>query len=334
MSKWSVALAALMAVPAAAQTPVAPVVPVAPLAPVAGPPAAAPSLDAMRTIDLKAQLRQLGNWLPGTYDNHEQVIRQSGHALMPKVERPFRRVHIVTAALPAAAFGPNAWRWTEHHGNDAATLGRDEVLVAATDLAANALRIKRYRVTSDATPATPAGAAYLGEACDLLLRYEGAQLTGQLASTQCAAPGGLADYRVIIGPRFVWVKAGLRDKAGRLVQDMAPGSGFDWHQATRARTFSCDVFGDPNGDMANTKFVRKISLHDQGGVAEIPWPDGRTLEFTIHTRAFSIAPTREHPLFRVHEKGNPVPIAYAYAEDDSDDFGLNLGWFYIRCAAQ
>lgn len=314
-------MVALLAAPAIAQTPV----------PLAGPPSTTPSLDAMRTIDLKAQLRQLAAWLPGTYDNHEQVIRQSGHALMPKIERPFRRIHIVTSALPADAFGPNAWRWTEHHGNDAAALGRDEVLVAATDLAANALRLKRYRVT-DAP--TPAGATYLGEACDLLLRYEGAQLAGQLATDRCPDAGGFSDTRVLIGPRFVWVKAQVRDKAGRVVREMAPGSGFDWHQATRARTFSCDVFGDPNGDMANTKFVRKISLHDQGGVAEIPWPDGRTLEFTIHTRAFSIAPTREHPLFRVHEKGNPVPIAYAYAEDDSDDFGLNLGWFYIRCAAQ
>jgi hypothetical protein len=29
-----------------------------------------------------------------------------------------------------------------------------------------------------------------------------------------------------------------------------------------------------------------------------------------------------------------VPIAYAYAVDDSERYGLNLGWFYIRCGVK
>lgn len=315
--KSLIPLAAALGSAAAAQTPVA------------GPPTVVPSLEAMRAIDLKAELRTLTAWFPGIYDNHEQVIRQSGHALMPKVETPFHRIHISVAALPAQGFGPNAFRWTEHWGNDTQTLARDEVMVASIDTAANAIRLKRRRIAG-----TPEQAEPLGNACDLLLRYEGGQLTGQTATPQCPSRGGFSDLRLIIGPRFVWVKEEVRTKTGKTIWELAPGTGFDWHQATRARQFSCDVFGDENGEMANTRFIQKISLHDQGGVADIPWIDGRTLQFTIHTRAFSIAPTREHPLFRVHEKGNPVPIAYAYAEDDSDDFGLNLGWFYIRCAVQ
>ncbi len=57
-----------------------------------------------------------------------------------------------------------------------------------------------------------------------------------------------------------------------------------------------------------------IELHDQGGAADIASPSERVF-----------------PLFRIHEKGNHVPIAYAYAADNADRFGLNLGWFYILC---
>ena len=86
--------------------------------------------------------------------------------------------------------------------------------------------------------------------------------------------------------------------------------------------------------MAKTKYLTTIHLHDQGGAADIAWPDGRTLTFTIHTRAFSSPPDREYPLFRIHEKGKTVPIAYAYAVDGASRFGLNLGWFYVRCYAE
>ncbi len=70
------------------------------------------------------------------------------------------------------------------------------------------------------------------------------------------------------------------------------------------------------------------------GEADSPWPDGRTLTITIHSRAFTSPPECEYPLFRIHEKGKEVPIAYAYAVDDATHFGLNLGWFYIRCDAE
>lgn len=54
---------------------------------------------------------------------------------------------------------------------------------------------------------------------------------------------------------------------------------------------------------------------------------------TIQARAFASPPDREYPLFRIHEKGHDVPIAYAYAADDAARFGLNIGWFYVRCYA-
>jgi hypothetical protein len=112
---------------------------------------------------------------------------------------------------------------------------------------------------------------------------------------------------------------------------MAPGSNHEWFQQTRARWFRCVVNHSATGDMTKTTRLTEVQLHDQGGEADIAWPDGRTLTFVIHTRAFTAPTDREFPLFRIHEKGNPVPIAYAYASDGADRFGLNLGWFYTLC---
>ncbi len=54
--------------------------------------------------------------------------------------------------------------------------------------------------------------------------------------------------------------------------------------------------------------------------------------FVIHDREFTSPSERKFPLFRIHDRRNmTVPIAYAYAVDDADRFGLNLGWFYTLC---
>jgi hypothetical protein len=309
----------------------------------AAPPAASspppPSAASAWRWELASELRLLMQWWPGEFDNHEQVVRQSGGGLSPLVYAPFRRVHTTVRAVDAPALGERVLA-IETRSDDAAEPLRRELVSIVPDIDARALRVRRYAVNSPAmlddraalTSATPPGLEPLAAGCDVLLRFVGGQFQGSLASTSCPAARGRAEYELAIGPRFVWERSQARDaRSGAITEEMAPGSGFGWYQQTRARRYTCNVFGDEQGVMAKTRFVTQIHLHDQGGAAEFAWPDGRTLVFTIHTRAFTSAPNHEYPLFRVHEKGNPVPIAYAYAVDANTRFGLNLGWFYIRC---
>lgn len=65
---------------------------------------------------------------------------------------------------------------------------------------------------------------------------------------------------------------------------------------------ACEVLDSPDGDMTKSKKLMDISLHDQGGEADIKWPDGRDLKFVIHTRAFTSPPDRQFPLFQIHDK--------------------------------
>jgi hypothetical protein len=291
-----------------------------------------------KTGDLRAAARLLQQWWPGQYDNHEQIVRQSGGGISPPTSAPFRRLHTDVKALVAPALGEHVVAISQYADNDPTVVIKREIAVFAIDPSVNALRVQRYtlgdwkRLDDPAATATlqPAALAPLGARCDVLLRFAGGQFEGSLASPTCPAAKGNAAYDVIVGPKYVGERGEGRARA-RVVWEMAPGSNYDWYQETRARPYTCNVFDSPGGEMAKAKFLKTIHLHDQGGEAEIAWPDGRTLVFTIHERAFTATPEREYPLFRIHEKGNPVPIAYAYAVDNNTRFGLNLGWFYIRC---
>ena len=213
-----------------------------------------------------------------------------------------------------SALGENVLSVVEYRDNDPSHVVRARSYVLSVDPAAGALRLTQYTSKSPGS----AELAPLGAGCDVLLHFVGGQFEGGMPAKSCKAAGEPAEFGVVVGSRYAW----YREQSGN-----------EWFEQTRVRPFTCFVQEAADGVMRNTRFLKTIHLHDQGGEADIAWPDGRTLTFTIHTRAFTSPSTLEYPLFRIHEKGNPVPIAYAYASGEDSHFGLNLGWFYVRCYA-
>jgi hypothetical protein len=274
-----------------------------------------PAVAAHSEYDLKAQLALLMQWWPGQYDNHEQIVRQSGGGLSPLADQPFHRVHSRYERVNGSSLGSNVISVVDYRDDDPAKVLRTRTYVLDVDKTAGALRLAQFAPKA----AGSTELVSLGPRCDLLLRFVGGQFEGSLPPGTCRIGGQTVEYGLVVGPRYTW----FRERPG-----------FDWFEQTKARPFTCTVHENADGDMRKTRFLRTIRLHDQGGQADIAWPDGRTLTFTIHTRAFTSPPSLEYPLFRIHEKGKDVPIAYAYAVDDAARFGLNLGWFYVRCYAE
>ena len=264
--------------------------------------------------DLKAQLATLMQWWPGEYDNHEQIVRQSGGGLSPSTDKPFYRVHSRYERITGSKLGDHVLTVVEYRDDDPGQVLRARTYVISVDPSSHALRVAQHMPKATGS----ADLVPLGPQCDLLLHFVGGQFEASLPAKACSGAGQTAEYGLVVGPRYTW----YREQPGQ-----------EWFEQTRARLFTCMVQENAEGDMRKTRFLKTIRLHDQGGTADIPWPDGRTLTFTIHTRAFTSPPAHEFPLFRIHEKGKDVPIAYAYGVDGTARFGLNLGWFYIRCYA-
>ena len=279
---------------------------------------------AQNKADLGEQLKRVMEWWPGQYDNHEQITRQSGGGLSVLTSTPFFRVHSIVQRVDSGALGDNVVSIQEYRNGNAADVVQAESYAASIDEAQHAIRLKRY--TKDARP--------VGDGCDVLLHFVGGQFEGNVLPKLCAEQGSYADHGIVLGPSYYWTRDRRRDlKSDKVVSEAAPGTAYGWFEQTKVRPFTCVILESTDGDMKIAKFFKTIKLDDQGGESDMVWPDGRTLTFSIQSRAFTSPPDREYPLFGVHEKGNPVPIAYAYAVDGSRRFGLNLGWFYIRCYA-
>jgi hypothetical protein len=295
---------------------------------------AAPSAMAASSYDLAAQLALLQQWWPGEYDNHEQIVRQSGGGLSPLTSAPFFRIHSVVTRVEMPGLGAHVLQLVEYRDDVPSRELRRRLFVLSADEKRGVLRAAQFTAPTSATTATAATAATgatvapapapVSAGCDLEFQFVGGQFEGSTSGASCTGAGRNAPpFRVVIGPRYAWTSG-----------EGAPAPTDGWFEQIRARQFTCTVHEAANGQMRDTRYLTTVHLHDQGGTADIAWPDGRTLTFTIHNRAFTMPPDREYPLFRIHEKGKTVPIAYAYAVDDAKRFGLNLGWFYIRCYAE
>lgn len=299
---------------------------------------------AFTQLELEAQLQRLMDWWPGEYDNNEQIVRQSGGGLAKPVYAPFFRIYSHYVVLDQPDLGDHVLYVEQYLDNDPANVARIHVYTLEVDEQAQAIRAtphvfrdgQQSMVGAHMDPKRLAeiGAdklRALSAGCAVFIRFEGAQFRGGTNDESCGEEGWFDD-EFVVGPGHYWFRDRQEDsEPGELASGQGPGVNFAFLQSTKARRFVCSVAYNLDGDMTRTEFLTEIELHDQGGAADIDWPDGRTLEFIIHTREFAAPSERVFPLYRIHEKGNHVPIAYAYAVDNADRFGLNLGWFYILC---
>lgn len=297
--------------------------------------------------DLNAQLKLLMEWWPGRYDNNEQIVRQSGGGLSAQTNKPFYRLHSIFQRVNMPELGENVLYLAEYQNNNPADIARIRLYSLSIDEKEGAILVKfhtpldtkpllaNHRDLSPVEKLTKKDVRTFSDACNVYMRWEGGQFRGGMKDKSCNVNDNKEwfQYQVIVGPRHYWARDRRFNYSDNKVSwEMAPGSNYEWFEQTKARWMACEVLDSPDGDMTKSKKLMDIGLHDQGGEADIKWPDGRDLKFVIHTRAFSSPPDREFPLFRIHDKKNmAVPIAYAYAVDDADRFGLNLGWFYILC---
>ena len=302
------------------------------------------SAQAFSERELEIHLDLLKQWWQGHYDNHEQIVRQSGGGLAEPVFDPIFRLHAVYKSIDLPEVGDHVLYVEEYKNNDPENLYRIRLYNLMPDVASGTIRIQMHAPLDQdkwqgahADPErlaqiTAADFQPFSEACEAYVAFEGSHFRGGMKDRQCQVDSSYFQYDIVIGPDHYWFRDQRRDlETEEVVWELIPGSNFQYLQLTKARWFSCVVNYNLDGDMTATEYLTTITLHDQGGEAPITYPDGKEYYFTIHDRAFTAPSDRTFPLYRIHEKGNHVPIAYAYAVDDADRFGLNLGWFYTLC---
>ena len=280
-----------------------------------------------RTPLLEYERDLLAAWLPGIYDNQEQVSWADNHKIAVP-PRQALRVH----ALPAAA-AP----WLDAP----ALLVRGPASTEATrlwsltpDEQARAVRIRIHtlrqpvQIDAGALPDLPVfnrRAARLQRGCDLLAYRDGDgfRIVRESPAADCAGALALHDGAVL---RVLRDELWLANHEGGSDPSVAP-----WLRLERARWFACMLDIPPTPGARPTRTARYFKLYDQGGTLPFTHPDGRPMTVLMRN-TWSYGMQRETLFVGVLDGDvDGATLAYAWAQPGADRIGVNPGFLRVQC---
>lgn len=297
-----------------------------------------------RYTSLDYELEYLMEIWPGDFNNREQVQFDADGGMRDYESGAQLRVHGQYAQVDLPAFGEHVLFVEEYQNDDPKSVFRERLYVLSADETENAIRIKIHffndkekwlgahddpSILDGITPDDTTTNA----ACDLLLRRNGAYLTGGIKDRGCTSSEGeeeiSSEFQIRVGEdSYAFRSRFLSTTTG---EEVLAISGFRWHELRRARWFQCMIdfpyeVGKPA--MYTEHYAR---VHDQGGIFAFTHPDGRPMALSMRNR-WSYGMQRDSFVIKVHDGGEPAPdLVYAWGSPGDDRIGLNPGWIRVQC---
>lgn len=297
-----------------------------------------------RYTSLDYELEYLMEIWPGDFNNREQVQFDADTGKRDYDSGAHLRVHGQVSRVDLPAFGAHVLYVEEYQNDDPTSVFRERLYVLSADESEKAIRIQIHyfnnkekwlgahdepSILDDIKPDDTTTNA----ACDLLLRRDGAVLTGGIQDRACTSSEGeeeiSAEYEIRVGEdRYAFRSRFMSSETGEEALAIA---GFQWHELRRARWFQCMIdfpyeMGKPA--MYTEHYAR---VHDQGGIFSFTHPDGRPMTLSMRNR-WSYGMQRDSFVIKVHDGGEPAPdLVYAWGSPGDDRIGLNPGWIRVQC---
>jgi CpeT/CpcT family (DUF1001) len=282
----------------------------------------------------------------GVRDSSEQMVMslEQGAVRWPQGER---RVRTIVAPVGVAWLGPHVLYLEEFIEDDPQQPRRQ--LLLQLEPAADPPHAVTVHLFTFADPARwthlnyrPQLVAALGRhdivastGCDLLLARSGDQFRGGTVGRRCldwgAGSSRYLDYQLVIGEDLYWYRQRLlRQGDGELQQEVI---GFNRFEPNEARLYACRVAWSASGNARELRPLATLDLYEAGGHGRFVTPDGRAFELTLHGRDWPFAVDRDALLLLLQEQGGTSPLATGWAQMDTQQIALELGWLEVRCGS-
>lgn len=289
---------------------------------------------------LRAELDQLLSWLPGDYDNHEQVHFQS--ILDIPRDGWNLQVHYLFRRAEAPLLGPEVFFVHLFAvGSERDILG-PALATYQLDLDADAIRQTNFRirepqrVVGSDYSTLKAGDIQAQVGCDLLWRQQGGKMVGLLESpAACEHRSGITEGRPVIRrDRFVleedrlWSQLHWTDASGNLVFGNAMDLPFE---ARRAEWFQCEV--NLKHATSGRAYLQRLRVHNQGGTARVMATDA-ALDLGFIKLRRVVWPGEDEALeiaLTWHEGTNSRPAAFTLRHPDAKEIFMTHREVDIYC---
>ena len=283
----------------------------------------------------------------GARDSSEQVVMSPDRGAAVWREASEQRVRTIVAPVSLAWLGAHVL-YLEEFIEDDPQEPRRQLLLQLEPVAAepHAVRARLYTFVSPSRwthlnhrPPLVAllarGDIVPSAGCELVLTRAGDQFRGGTQGRRCLDVSGgstrYLDYQLVISEELYWYRRrALRQSDGELQEEVI---GFNRFEPGEARLYACRIAWSASGSARDLRPLLTLELYEAGGHARFATPDGRALELTLHGHDWPFAIDRDALLLLLREPGDDGPLATSWAQMDTQQIALELGWLEVRCGS-
>jgi hypothetical protein len=290
---------------------------------------------------LDKDFRILMEWLPGVYDNQEQVYFEEEQAI-PQGRRHQRiRQFIERTALPTV--GQHVFTLRQQWNDDPAQVAVQARYSFRPDYARNAIRMTTY-LPNDSHKATDSEhsdperltphAAHTASVCDVLWTRRANHFTGSTTMDACAndeqraATQAIIDHHFLLTDEALWMHEGARNAAHEQSDNHSRDVPV---KLLKARRFECWMTAmRRDGEWT---FQSGLEIYDQGGMVWLSTDEADPQQVGIKMRnvRWPYDPNRPSLVLYAHRPDEDRAVSYAWADPSAERIGINLRWMQASC---
>ena len=282
-------------------------------------------------------------WLPGIYDNQEQVYFEDEQDVADTLRH--ERVHTVLKPVNLPLLGAHVFYLQQYVDDDSAQIDRQRLYALNPDYERNAVKMQIYtfnraelwvdvhldptqlvQLTMDQVQTVPA--------CEVLWQRKANQFLGQTQGHGCpdkSAEGAEhtgINHSFLLTEDALWTSYRAHHKANSLVAGDPADVPF---KHRKARQFECWMTATQrDGD---STFRRGLTVHDQGGTIWMKTEEDAPQQVGIKLRNVRWPYGRNRPslVLYAHKPDQDKAVSYAWADPSAQRIGINLRWMQASC---
>ena len=292
---------------------------------------------------LEKDFRIMMTWLPGVYDNQEQVYFEEEQGIEEELRH--QRLHSVVEQVELPAFGEHVFYVQQHLNDDPDQIHQQRIYSFRLDHDQKAIRLIVY-VPNDPAALTDAhNDPMLLEAmtpdqttvlpgCDIFWQRKENQFVGYLQPDACSYVPKGEDQRITVANDWLlttdalWISERAYDARGNLLTGHPTG---EPTKSRKARRFECWMtVMRRDGEWT---FRRGLEVHDQGGMVWLSTDEEDPQQAGIKMRNVNwpYGTNRPSLVLYAHRPGEARAVSYAWAEPTAKRLGINLRWMQASC---
>jgi CpeT/CpcT family (DUF1001) len=293
--------------------------------------------------NLERDFKELNQWLPGEYNNFQQVYQEKNDAVADDARH--QHLHSIFFPVQINAIKGSTYFVKQYLDGDEKKVYRQQIYCFQINAAEKATQLDVYNFANKEAEVkyasvykNPALLAELAQqkfvpaiGCEIYWKRYDIGFVGYMKNKMCSIKstrGGVqtfANDSLLLTQNQLNIRSQIKDENGT---SLSGTKGKTPQSLKRATTYTATISISYPDEKAKPVIIKEAKLHNQGGRYAIVLPDGTKTPYSLELAQVSGALR-----LSLYKEGEPRAMNYNATKADATQIGLNLKWLQANCTS-